>query len=54
MTNTGDFFKIPATNKRVIATGQFIREVKDGKVIAEWQTTNALGLMKQLGAMSNK
>ncbi len=48
MTHTGDFFGIPATNKRVIGTGQFIREVKDGKVTAEWQTTNAIGLMGQL------
>lgn len=48
MTNTGDFFGIPATQKRVFATGQFIREVKDGKVTAEWQTTNSAGLMHQL------
>ena len=51
MTHSGDFYGVPATNKRVIGTGQFIREVKNGKVTAEWQTTNALGLMKQLGAI---
>jgi len=51
MTHTGDFFGVPATNKRVISTGQFIREVKNGKVTAEWQTTNALGLMRQLGGI---
>ncbi len=49
MTNSGDFMGAPATGKRVTATGQFIREVKNGKVTAEWQTTNALGLMQQLG-----
>ncbi len=54
MTNSGNFMGIPATNKRVIATGQFIREVKNGKVTAEWQTTNALGLMKQLGLIPAK
>jgi len=48
MTHSGEFFGIPATNKRVFASGQFIREVKDGKVIAEWQTTNAIGLMGQI------
>ncbi len=48
MTHVGNFLGIPATNKRVIATGQFIREVKNGKVTAEWQTTNAAGLMQQL------
>ncbi|PLW91941.1 MAG: hypothetical protein C0592_13175 [Marinilabiliales bacterium] len=48
MTHVGEFFGIPATNKRVVATGQFIREVKKGEVIAEWQTTNMAGLMQQL------
>ena len=54
MTHTGEFFGIPATNKRVFASGQFIREVKNGKVTAEWQTTNAMGLMGQLGAIPKK
>ncbi len=54
MTHTGEFFKIPATNKRVFASGQFIREVKDGKVTAEWQTTNAIGLIGQLKATTQK
>lgn len=49
MTHSGNFLGIPATGKRVHSTGQFIREVKHGKVTAEWQTTNALGLMQQLG-----
>ena len=48
MTHAGVFFGIAATNKRVIATGQFIREVKNGKVTSEWQTTNSAGLMQQL------
>ncbi len=51
MTHKGDFLGVPATGKRVNATGQFIREVKNGKVTAEWQTTNSLGLMQQLGAI---
>ncbi len=51
MTHKGNFLGVPETGKRVIATGQFIREIKDGKVTAEWQTTNALGLMQQLGAI---
>lgn len=51
MTNSGPFFEIPATNKRINASGQFIREIKDNKVVAEWQTTNMLGMMKQLGVV---
>ncbi len=48
MTHKGDFLGVPATGKRVNATGQFIREIKNGKVTAEWQTTNSAGLMQQL------
>ena len=48
MTHSGEFYGIPATGKRVVGTGQFIREVKNGKVTAEWQTTNAMGLMRQI------
>lgn len=51
MTNSGNFMGIPATGKRVFATGQFIREIKNGKVVAEWQTTNGYGLMVQLGVI---
>ena len=54
MTNTGSFIGIPATNKRVKASGQFIREVKDGKVTAEWQTTNSLKLMQDLEIIPKK
>ena len=52
MTHSGAFYGVSATDKRVLATGQFMREVKDGKVTAEWQTTNALGLMQQLGMIA--
>ena len=51
MTHSGPFYGVPATGKRVLGTGQFMREVKDGQVTAEWQTTNALGLMQQLGVI---
>ncbi len=54
MTHSGEFFGVPATGKKVLASGHFIREVKDGKITAEWQTTNALGLLKQLGAIPGK
>ncbi|MCP3928304.1 MAG: ester cyclase [Bacteroidetes bacterium] len=48
MTNVGVFLGVPATKKRILASGQFIREVKNGKVTAEWQTTNMAGLMQAL------
>lgn len=51
MTNSGPFFGIPATNRRVLGTGQFMRKIVNGKVVAEWQTTNNFGLMQQLGVI---
>jgi predicted ester cyclase len=51
MTHSGTFYGAPATGKRVMGSGQFMREVKNGKVTAEWQTTNAVGLMGQLGLL---
>lgn len=50
MTHVGDWYGVPATNKRIVASGQFMREVKNGKVTAEWQTTNGAGLMMALTA----
>ncbi len=54
MTHKGVFFGVPATGRRVVGTGHFIREVKGGKITGEWQTTNALGLMAQLTAPASK
>jgi predicted ester cyclase len=51
MTNSGEYFGIPATGKRIASTGQFMREIKNGKVVAEWQTTNTYGMMIQLGVI---
>ncbi|MEZ4910075.1 MAG: ester cyclase [Saprospiraceae bacterium] len=51
MDNTGDFYGIPATGKRIASTGQFMRQLKNGKVVAEWQTTNSYGMMVQLGVI---
>jgi predicted ester cyclase len=50
MTQVGNWYGVPATNKRVVGSGQFMRQIKDGKVVAEWQTTNGAGLMMQLTA----
>ena len=51
MDNSGVYFGIPATGRRIASTGQFMREIKNGKVVAEWQTTNTYGMMVQLGVI---
>ncbi len=47
--NTGSFMGAPANKKHLEVHGIFIRKVKDGKVMQEWQTTDLLGVMKQIG-----
>ncbi len=47
--NTGSFMGAPANKKNLEVHGIFIRKVKDGKVVQEWQTTDLLGVMSQIG-----
>ncbi len=52
MTHSGPFLGLPATGKRVTTTGHFMRQIRNGQVCAEWQTTNAMGLMQAPGAQA--
>lgn len=47
--NTGSFMGAPANKKNLEVHGIFIRKVANGKVMQEWQTTDLLGVMKQIG-----
>ncbi|OYU94681.1 MAG: hypothetical protein CFE21_15500 [Bacteroidetes bacterium B1(2017)] len=47
--NTGSFMGAPANKKNLEVHGIFMRKVKDGVVLQEWQTTDLLGVMKQIG-----
>jgi predicted ester cyclase len=47
--NVGKFMGAPATGKNVVITGQFTRRIENGKVMQEWQSTDLLGLMTQMG-----
>jgi len=47
--NVGKFMGAPATGKDVVITGQFTRLIVGEKVMQEWQTTDLLGLMTQMG-----
>lgn len=49
VVNTGKFMGAPANKKNLTVTGIFQRKVKDGKVMQEWQTTDLLGTMSQIG-----
>ncbi|MFA5015226.1 MAG: ester cyclase [Actinomycetota bacterium] len=47
--NTGKFMGAPANKKHIEVNGIFMRKVKGGKVMQEWQTTDLLGVMTQIG-----
>lgn len=47
--NTGKFMGAPANKKHLVVSGIFMRKIKDGKVLQEWQTTDLLGTMNQIG-----
>jgi steroid delta-isomerase-like uncharacterized protein len=47
--NTGSFMGAPANKKNLEVHGIFMRKIKNGKVMQEWQTTDLLGVMKQIG-----
>jgi steroid delta-isomerase-like uncharacterized protein len=51
-THTGDFWGIPATGKSVNFTGIYIARIKDGKIVEHWGEEDGIGLMQQLGIMS--
>lgn len=47
--NTGSFVGAPANQKNLVVNGSFQRKVANGKVMQEWQTTDILGVMTQIG-----
>ncbi len=47
--NTGSFMGAPANKKNLEIHGIFMRKIKNGKVLQEWQTTDLLGVMRQIG-----
>lgn len=47
--NVGSFMGAPATSKYCDVNGTLIRQIRNGKAIQEWQTTDLLGLMTQMG-----
>jgi predicted ester cyclase len=49
VVNTGKFMGAPANEKDLVVTGIFQRRIENGKVMQEWQTTDLLGTMNQIG-----
>ncbi len=47
--NTGKFMGAPATKKNLEVHGTLIRQMRNGQAIQEWQTTDLMGVMTQMG-----
>lgn len=50
--HTGVFLGVPPSGKEVRITGTFVRQVKDGKVLAEWDNPDTGALMAQVDVLS--
>jgi predicted ester cyclase len=42
---------IPATGKRISASGIGINRIVDGKVVESWSQVDQMGMMQQLGVV---
>jgi steroid delta-isomerase-like uncharacterized protein len=51
-THGGELLGMPATGKHFTVTGITIAIVQDGRFVESWNNWDALGLMRQLGAVS--
>lgn len=50
-THTGEYLGIVPTGKKITIRGVDISRIVDGKVTEEWQVTDSLDLLKQLGVI---
>jgi steroid delta-isomerase-like uncharacterized protein len=50
-THEGELFGVTPTGRQVTATGISIIRVAGGKIVEDWTSWDALGLMQQLGAL---
>jgi steroid delta-isomerase-like uncharacterized protein len=53
-TNTGEWNGMPATGKKITATGTTFWRMKDGKIAEEWGVVDMLSVMKQRGLLPAK
>ena len=51
-THNGELFGVGPTGEQVAMSGIVISRVTEGKIVEEWDEYDLLGLMRQLGAIS--
>ena len=50
-THDGEFMGVPATGKDVTVACITISRCRDGKVVEEWELSDTLGALQQIGAL---
>jgi steroid delta-isomerase-like uncharacterized protein len=51
VTHKGPFRGIPATGRVVTVSGINVYEVIEGRIAAEWEQTDSLGMLQQMGVL---
>lgn len=51
VTHGGPFRGIPPTGRKISVTGINFYRLENGKVAQEWEETDSLGMLRQLGAL---
>ncbi|MEX1253888.1 MAG: ester cyclase [Dehalococcoidia bacterium] len=53
-THDGDLFGMPPTGLRISVRQIAIYRIRDGRVVEEWEVSDQLGLMQQVGAIPSE
>lgn len=51
VTHGGPFRGIPPTGRKIRVTGINVYEVSEGRIAVEWEQTDSLGMLQQLGVV---
>ena len=51
VTHEGDFRGIPATGRRIQVSGINMYRVEDGRIGAEWEQMDSIGMLQQMGVV---
>lgn len=53
-THQGEFRGLAATGRRIAVCGMNFYQIADGKIAAEWEQMDSLGMLQQLGALPQR